>query len=145
MRVVFADTGYWVAFIQPRDQLHEKAKAVSKSLGECRIITSEMVCAELLNYFASRGPYLRRATVKMVDEIKSNANVTIKPMTSVLFRDAFKLYRDRPDKDWSLTDCASHLIMQEGHIQEALAHDKHFEQGGFMALLRTVNNDGDKS
>jgi len=53
-----------------------------------------------------------------------------------LFRRALALYRDRSDKDWSLTDCASFVIMTERRITEALTHDRHFEQNGYRALLR---------
>lgn len=66
-----------------------------------------------------------------------NVNVKIIPMTRNLFNRAFELYRNRIDKGWSLTDCASHLIMLDEGISEALAHDKHFEQAGFIAMLRT--------
>ena len=46
------------------------------------------------------------------------------------------LYKKRPDKEWSITDCVSFKIMEEYGITEALAYDKHFEQVGFIALLR---------
>ena len=42
----------------------------------------------------------------------------------------------RPDKDWSLIDCISFVVMEEEGIQEALTADQHFEQAGFTALLR---------
>ncbi len=41
------------------------------------------------------------------------------------------------DKEWSITDCASFEVMQARGISEALARDLHFEQAGFVALLRT--------
>jgi predicted nucleic acid-binding protein len=40
------------------------------------------------------------------------------------------------DKDWSVTDCASFVIMDHRRIVEALTHDHHFEQKGYRALLR---------
>ena len=49
---------------------------------------------------------------------------------------AFELYSFRQDQSWSLTDCASFLVMEERGITEALAHDRDFEQAGFTALLR---------
>ena len=55
MQSVFADAGYWIALLNPRDNLHAKAREVSISLGEFRIVTSEMVLTEVLNAFASRG------------------------------------------------------------------------------------------
>ena len=46
------------------------------------------------------------------------------------------LYAERPDKDWSLTDCISFVVMREMDISEALTGDRHFEQAGFTVLLR---------
>jgi predicted nucleic acid-binding protein len=40
------------------------------------------------------------------------------------------------DKGYSLTDCASMLIMRQKEIQDILTYDKHFLQEGFNALLR---------
>ena len=46
------------------------------------------------------------------------------------------LYAERPDKDWSLTDCISFVVMRTMDITEALTGDRHFEQAGFTALLK---------
>ena len=40
------------------------------------------------------------------------------------------------DKGWSLGDCVSFVVMEHRSITEALAHDLHFVQAGFRALLR---------
>jgi len=58
------------------------------------------------------------------------------PQTSLQFESAFDSYRSKSDKEWSLTDCASFVLMRERGLAEALAHDQHFEQAGFVALLR---------
>jgi predicted nucleic acid-binding protein len=58
------------------------------------------------------------------------------PQTSLQFSAAFEQYRGMTDKEWSLTDCASFVPMRERGIKDALAHDHHFEQAGFVALLR---------
>lgn len=60
----------------------------------------------------------------------------IQPQTHEQFSMALGLYEQRADKKWSLTDCASFLAMQEEGITDALAHDDHFQQAGFTALLR---------
>ena len=49
---------------------------------------------------------------------------------------AVERYAARPDQTWSLTDCASFIVMEERNIVEALAYDKDFKQAGFSALLR---------
>lgn len=134
MRVIFADTGYWAASINPQDQLHAKAREVSLGLGKFRILTTEMVLDELLAAL-SRVP-LRPFAVKGVEAIRSNPNVEVVPQTSLQFLSAFEHYQAVPDKEWSLTDCASFVLMRERGVSEALAHDHHFEQAGFVALLR---------
>lgn len=136
MPPVFADTGYWIALINPHDGLHGKAIAAAAKLGARTVVTSDMVLTEVLNAFAETGPHLRDAAIKAVQAIKSDARIEVVPQTRRLFQAAFDLYCKRPDKDWSLTDCASFVIMAERNITKALAHDTHFEQNGFVALLR---------
>jgi len=134
MKVVFADTGYWEAVLNPKDNLHAKARAISSSLGKSRILTTEMVLDELL---AALSPLPARAfAILGVETIGANPNVEVVPQTSIQFREAFDLYKKMADKEWSLTDCASFEIMKARGISEALAHDRHFEQAGFVALLR---------
>jgi uncharacterized protein len=49
---------------------------------------------------------------------------------------AWKLCKSRPDKEWSLVDCTSFAIMQQLKVQESLTTDHHFEQAGFVRLLK---------
>ena len=135
MRRVFADAGYWIALLNPKDRLHAKASSISTSLGRARIVTSEMVLTEVLNGFARKGEGLRAAACSMLDHIRSNPNVEIVPMTSSAFREALERYRRRADKTWGLTDCTSFLIMEQKGITEALSGDRDFQQAGFNALL----------
>lgn len=79
---------------------------------------------------------MRRATVKFVKEIKTNPNIKVIAQTSIQFNQALDYYENRIDKEWSLTDCSSFQIMKEKNINQALTNDKHFEQAGFIALLR---------
>jgi predicted nucleic acid-binding protein len=53
-----------------------------------------------------------------------------------LYDAGIELYRLRPDKDWSLTDCISFVVMAKRGISAALPADRHFEQAGFTALLK---------
>ncbi len=46
-----------------------------------------------------------------------------------------KLFRERADKDCSLTDCLSFLVMAEQNLQDALTTDGHFVQAGYRAML----------
>jgi uncharacterized protein len=137
MKKVFADTGYWIALLNPNDELHLKARGVTASLSSnIRIVTSEMVFTELLNAFSKQGTFLKRTAVSLINQSVSNPNIEIVPQTSELFISALELYNQRLDQGWSHTDCASFKIMEIQNIIEALAYDKHFEQAGFIALLR---------
>ena len=134
MRVVFADTGYWAAVLIPHDKLHAKSREVSAALGKARLLTTEMVLAELLAALSKVA--LRPFAIKGVEAIRNNPNVEVVPQTSLQFLSAFEYYQSMADKEWSLTDCASFVLMRERGVVEALAHDRHFEQAGFVALLR---------
>ena len=135
MKTVFGDTGWWVAVLNEDDELHGKADAVTRSLGPRLIVTTEMVLTEVAAFF-SRSPGLRKAVVNLIRELRANRNVKIIPQTSLQFQTAVDLYEQSSDKQWSLTDCASFIAMRELEIREALAHDEHFEQAGFVAVLR---------
>ena len=133
---VFADAGYWIATFSPADGLHARALTVTGQLGSRPVVTSEMVLTEFLNEFAGRGQYQRVLAARFVADLLAQGKVLIMPQTHELFAAALDLYTDRPDKAWSLTDCASMVICQQHGITEVLAHDRHFQQAGFVALLR---------
>ena len=136
MNAVFADAGYWIALFNPRDQLHTKALTISHTLQGRTILTSQMVLTEFLNHYAALGQPFRQRAVQVVRSLQDDPDVEIVPQTEAQFTAALTLYAQRPDKEWGLTDCASFLIMQEQGITEALAHDDHFSQAGFIPLLR---------
>jgi predicted nucleic acid-binding protein len=136
VRFIFADTGYWVALLNPGDNLHQKAQHLAKALQPVHIVTSEMVLTEVLNDFSKRGEYLRNVAVELIRELRSHPNTTIIPQTTQQFDRALLLYTQRKDKQWSHTDCVSFNIMEENGIAEALAYDKHFTQAGYTPLMR---------
>jgi hypothetical protein len=134
---LFADTVYWIALTNSFDQYHAKAVEVSSALGNCRLFTTEAVLTEFLNALADKGSLVRAAAVEMVEAIMSNSQVTVIPQTVRTFSRSLAFYKARPDKGYSLTDCGSMLLMRERRLSEALTTDRHFEQEGFITLLRT--------
>jgi len=133
---VFADTGYWAALQDSRDRLHGTALALTNEIESLRIVTTQMVLVEVLNMFGSRGEQQRRLAREVVERAERSVDVEIVPQTAAQFRAALERYTQRSDQTWSLTDCASFIVMEERGITEALAHDRDFEQAGFTALLR---------
>lgn len=136
MSLVFADSGYWIALWSPRDGLHQRALALADRLAGSNVLTTELVLIEVLDGMAGKGRTRRAFATQMIRVLEADPTVEIVSTTSERFWSAFELYADRLDQRWSLTDCASFLVMQERGISEALAYDRDFEQAGFVALLR---------
>jgi predicted nucleic acid-binding protein len=63
-------------------------------------------------------------------------NVTVLPLTEELYQSALNLYSSRMDKEWGMIDCVSFIVMKQVYVTEALTSDRHFEQAGFIPLMR---------
>jgi predicted nucleic acid-binding protein len=135
MKTVFVDTYFWVAGLNPREELREEARQAELALGNVRFITTESVLIELLNFYAEYQPYMRLATVNLVKRISIDPKVEVVEHTHDTFLFGLEFYESRPDKGYSLTDCISMNLMRERGINEVLTHDHHFEQEGFTILL----------
>ncbi|MCC6741972.1 MAG: type II toxin-antitoxin system VapC family toxin [Planctomycetia bacterium] len=136
MNEVFADTCFWVALVDPKDPLREAALKAARQLGGRIIVTSREVLLEFLNYFCEYGEHLRALSLKQLDSILANTNVMVMPYTLSHYEKGLKLFRERKDKKYSLTDCISFTHMTDRGIQDALTADHHFEQEGFRILLQ---------
>ena len=135
MRIAFVDTLYFVAIFNPKDQWHGRAIAASKLVAETKLITTEDVLVELLNFFSEYGEKARRGAVAQAEGILSGSNIEVIPLSHDAFMAGLALYKARPDKGYSLTDCISMHTMRERGISDILTHDDHFRQEGFIVLL----------
>lgn len=131
--MILVDTGYLIALTSPLDSLHRRANAWSGAVRESLLVT-EYVLLETVNHFSA--PLNRLRVHVLLQSIRSTMSWSVVPASPALFADGLKLHAARPDKEWSLTDCISFVIMRERGLFKALAHDHHFEQAGFEALLR---------
>jgi uncharacterized protein len=129
---VFADTLFWLALVVKQDQYHPRAQQWSLRIGG-RIVTTVPVLLETANALAR--PAWRAAGVALIDHLLQRSDVEVVPLSIDLWQRGWNLYRDRPDKGWSLTDCLSFLVMQDSGLADALTADEHFRQAGFRALL----------
>jgi hypothetical protein len=68
--------------------------------------------------------------------IQISAAIRVVPASRTLFEESISLFASRPDKDWTLTDCISFVVMRDEGLTHALTGDQHFEQAGFNALLK---------
>ena len=133
MTRTFADTSFYVAAVNPRDALHDLA---NEQAGRLRgtIVTTEYVLVEVGNWLARSGD--REVFVQLVRQVQADPRTAVVSSNSSLFQQGLDLYSHRLDKDWSLTDCISFVVMREYGLREALTADHHFEQAGFVALLK---------
>jgi predicted nucleic acid-binding protein len=136
MNLIFADACYWVALADPRDQLHNAAKNAAGQIGSAHLVTTDEVLSELLAFFSNRGPSLRKIASDIVDGIRTAPNVEVVSQSRESFDVAFAMYKCRHDKEYSLVDCRSFVLMRQQEISEALTNDHHFEQEGYTILLR---------
>jgi predicted nucleic acid-binding protein len=72
----------------------------------------------------------------MVREVLFDPAVCVIPLTHESFLAGLDLYAERPDKEYSLTDCVSMHVMRRVGLTDVLTNDRHFEQEGFRALFR---------
>jgi len=135
MRPLFADTFYWTALINSRDNWHQRVITLTSALRSTQIVTTEEVLLEVLNFFCSQGIRSRKQAVELVSDVLDNPDVEVIEQTHQSFIAGLALYQSRLDKGYSLTDWISMQTMRQMGITEVLTHDKHFAQEGFGILL----------
>ena len=136
MKRVFVDALHWVAIVKPDDPWKTAAQNAIKNLGQVRLVTSDAVLVEVLTALAKGGPRLRETAARMVRRIMENPNIDVEPSTRSAFLSGLRRYENRLDKEYSLTDCISMDIMERAGITEVLTNDHHFEQEGFVVLIK---------
>ena len=132
MKACFADTHFYLALLSERDEDHERAVALNRTL-DAVMVTTEWVLTEVAD--ALSAPAHRALFLELIDALDADSGALVVRATHELFAKGLRLYRKRPDKGWSLTDCISFEVMEEQCIQDAVTADHHFEQAGYRALL----------
>lgn len=133
---VFLDASYAIALSSPTDEHHDRAGELAERIEseETHLVKTRVVVLEIGNALA--GLRYRRAAVALLDALEDDPTVTIVPLTEQTYERSLCLYRERPDKEWGLTDCHSFVVMEDLRLTDALTADRHYCQAGFRALLR---------
>ncbi|MGA2581661.1 MAG: PIN domain-containing protein [Tepidisphaeraceae bacterium] len=129
---IFADTFFFLAFLNPKDTRFH-VRAVEMNRVDHPILTTAWVLLELADHLCDA--HNRRLFGQVRQALAMDTRYEILPVDQILFDRAVTLYKQRHDKDWSLTDCTSFLVMQDRGLTDALTGDRHFEQAGFRLLL----------
>jgi predicted nucleic acid-binding protein len=135
MKRVFADTYYWIALLNDKDQGHAAAELLGQSLRNDMLITTQEVLSEVLTHFSGYGRFMRQSVTAFVRNISSDPTIEVRAQSDQSFLGGLALYEARPDKDYSLTDCIVMEAMRNEGVTEILTQDTHFTQEGFTILL----------
>ncbi|BAZ69900.1 hypothetical protein NIES4106_46800 [Fischerella sp. NIES-4106] len=138
MSSLFVDTSGWASlFIHTQPHYPQAEQHFRLAFQQHRrIYTTNYVISELVALLNSPLRVSRLRIFEIVDAIKTVAYVEIIHIDDVTDALGWELCKSRLDKAWSLVDCTSFVVMQQLGIQEALTTDKHFEQAGFICLLK---------
>jgi len=129
---IFADTFYYLALVNKNDAFNDRAVWCARNL-RVPIVTTAWIITELADALAHRTQ--RKSFLAILETVCSDPGVTLLPPSESLYEAGLSLFANRPDKDWSLTDCTSFVVMEQHGLSAALTADQHFVQAGFSALL----------
>lgn len=138
MAAIFVDTAGWGNLVDRSQPHHADASAIYRRAKQQRrtIVTSNYVLAELVALLTSPLRLPRPQMVAFITGLKTSPYVEIVHVDAMLDAHAWGLLTQRQDKAWSLVDCSSFVLMEQRGIRDALTTDHHFEQAGFVRLLK---------
>ena len=96
------------------------------------MLTTDMVFAEIVTFFNARG--LHSKAVEVGGRLLASQLVEIVAVTAELRNEAWSMFKRHADKSYSLTDCASFVLMRKRRVIRALSFDDHFAQAGLSLV-----------
>lgn len=135
---IFVDTSGWGNLVdqsQPYHSLMVQLYRLAKQ-EKRKLITSNYVITEVVALFTNPLKISRHNIIGFINSLKNSPFVQIIHINQEIDDQAWILLESRKDKEWSLVDCSSFIIMKKRNILEAFTNDKHFEQAGFIRLLK---------
>jgi uncharacterized protein len=127
------DTSGWLCLYHRDEPQH--AEAIEFYESSFVRVTHSYVLAEFVPLAHVRG-FPREKNLEFSRRILETSEIEIVWVDETLHRRAIALLREREDKNYSLCDAVSFIVMRERGISDALTTDKHFEQEGFVRLLK---------
>jgi predicted nucleic acid-binding protein len=128
---LFVDTSGWYDLLFPGAPKHEGIVQLMRLPG-ATFVTSTYVLDELVALLLTRSGHATAA--RAGSQIRSAAEVRVEHPDAGEELRAWKLFLDRSDKRYTLTDCLGFVMMRRLKIDTAIATDEHFRQEGFATL-----------
>lgn len=131
MERVFVDTSAWVAFVNRADPDRTRIRTVLREW-KGRLVTSQLVFVETVTLCLYR--FGHDIAVRFGDRMRDGSTADLVRLDVTDDDSAWELFRQRPDKTYSFTDCASFTVMHRLGITRAITLDADFAREGFEML-----------
>ncbi len=128
----FVDAWFFIGVLDRHDEHYGRVQRLVHRVQQAHLVTHEAVFYEVLAYFSDEGAQSRLRAVEAVRSALVKMEVV--QSTTGIFLDALDRYAARPDKEYSLTDCISMIVMEQRGIRHVLTNDHHFTQAGFTIV-----------
>ena len=137
IRPIFVDTSAWLAMAVRRDHYHKRAATFYKKVTQERtpLLTSNYVLVETytrIRYDDGHEKAVRFHDV-IVMAIKAR-RLHVEWVTPSLHDEAWKIFRDFADQEFSFVDCTSFVIARRQNVESVFAFDRHFATMGFVLM-----------
>ena len=135
MRIIFADSFYWIALLSPKDTWHFRVIKWSQSNADQSLIITDGIIDEIFAHFSKQGDIMRGKVIELYQNMLDDPRIQLISYNQELRQAGIELYKKRPDKGYSLTYCILMVVMKNLNISEVLTNDKHFSQEGFVIIF----------
>src|SRR5205085_10312345 len=119
---LFVDTSGWAYYLDRQDPLHPMiVTLVKQAINERRqLITTNYILTELVALLSSRYHLPRPQIITAINAIKKDASVEVIHIERTMDDEAWALLEARLDKEWSLVDAGSFIVMRRFGMRMAL-------------------------
>jgi predicted nucleic acid-binding protein len=121
MPELFADTSGWGHLVDPTQPFHSQAAVIYRTARQQRrkVITTNYILAEVVALLTSPLRIPRPTIIAFIEGVTNSPYVEVVHVDTVLDAAAWQLLRSRPDKEWSMVDCARFVLMTRRGTLEA--------------------------
>lgn len=134
---IFVDTSGWADPILQNTPQHREMMAFARQLASSgrKLVTTNYVINELVALITARAHTMTRPDlIQFINRMQANPRLEVIHIDPSTHADAWALLERAQDKEWSLVDASSFLVMRRLGMLEAFTSDHHFAQAGFLPL-----------
>jgi hypothetical protein len=136
-RYVFVDTWAWYALTDKNDEDHLIAEAANKQLLEegHRFVTTNYVLSETVTLIRYKLYHAVAVQFwKTTRQLIESGLVELVRVSELHELQAWNIFEQYADQDFSFTDCTSYAVMQELKLSHVFTGDQHFATMGFVLV-----------